>query len=126
MYYIPQPPVFLPLIGLIVGLIFGVTFQKQLEKINQKWLKNTQEKNSYTLDDKNLQLSYTGICLGVWLVLGGGFRVFGFGVIGSYGFALPIAIGTGALMWQQFGEMLVEVKEKGIGMKSLDLDEYAD
>lgn len=124
MYYFPQPPVFLPFIGLIISLIFGVTFQKQLEQINQKWVKDSQNKDSYTLVDRNLQFSYVGICFGVWLFLGGGFRVLGFGVIGSYGAALPITIGTGAFMWQQFGEILAEIKAKGI--KSLDLDSYVD
>lgn len=124
MYYIPQPPVFLPLIGLIIALVFGVTFQKQLEQINQKWLKDPKGAKSYTLDNQQLQFSYQGICLGVWLFLGGGFRVLGFGIIGAYGVALPIAIGTGALMWQQFGDMLVEIKQKG--MKSLDLDRFID
>lgn len=124
MYYFPQPPVFLPFIGLIISLIFGVTFQKQLEQINQKWVKDSQNKDSYTLVDRNLQFSYVGICFGVWLFLGGGFRVLGFGVIGAYGAALPITIGTGAFMWQQFGEILAEIKTKGI--KSLDLDSYVD
>ena len=124
MYYFPQPPVFLPFIGLIISLIFGVTFQKQLEQINQKWVKDSQNKDSYTLVDRNLQFSYVGICFGVWLFLGGGFRVLGFGVIGAYGAALPITIGTGAFMWQQFGEILAEIKTKGI--KSLDLDNYVD
>lgn len=121
-YYIPQAPIFLPLMGLLISLIFGVTFQKQLEQINQQWLKNPKKEDSYTLNDFKIQLSYIGICLGVWLFLGGGFRVLGFGVIGAYGVALPIALGTGAFMWQQFGEMLVEIKEKGV--KSLDLDQY--
>ena len=125
-YYIPQPPVFLPFIGLFISLIFGVTFQKQLEQVNQKWLKDPKNAEAYSLKDKLLQLSYAGICFGVWLFLGGGFRVLGFGIIGSYGAALPIAIGTGAFMWEQFGSLLLEVKEKGIGMKSLDLDEYID
>lgn len=124
MYYFPQPPIFLPFIGLVISLIFGVTFQKQLEQINQKWVKDSKNKDSYTLVDRNLQFSYVGICFGVWLFLGGGFRVLGFGVIGAYGAALPITIGTGALMWQQFGEILSEIKAKGI--KSLDLDNYVD
>ena len=124
MYYFPQPPIFLPFIGLIISLIFGVTFQQQLKQINQKWVKDTKDKDAYTLIDRNLQFSYVGICFGVWLFLGGGFRVLGFGVIGAYGAALPITIGTGALMWQQFGEILSQIKEKGI--KSLDLDNYVD
>jgi hypothetical protein len=123
-YYIPQPPIFLPVIGLLIGLVFGATFQKQLEQINQTWLKNRKAQNSYTLNDPKLQLSYIGICLGVWLFLGGGFRVLGFGIIGAFGVALPIALGTGAFMWQQFGEMLLEIKEKGV--RSLDLDKYID
>ena len=123
-YYIPQPPVFLPIIGLIIGLIFGVTLQKQLEPITQEWRKNPKNKDSFSLKNRNLQFSYAGICFGVWLFLGGGFRVLGFGLIGAYGCALLITIGTGAFMWQQYDEMLLEVKEKG--SKSLNLDEYVD
>lgn len=123
-YYIPQPPIFLPLVGLLIGLIFGATFQKQLEAVIQKWIKDPKGENSYSLKNRNLQFSYAGICLGVWLFLGGGFRVLGFGNIGAYGVALPIALGTGAFMWEQFGEMLLEVKEKGA--KSLSLDDYID
>ena len=109
---------------MLVGLIFGVTFKQQLEQVTQTWISNPKAQSSYTLNDKNLQLSYTGICLGAWLFLGGGFRVLGFGVVSAYGFALLVTLGTGAFMWQQFGEMLMEVKEKG--SKSLDLDEYID
>ncbi len=121
-YYIPQPPVFLPVIGLFIGLVFGVTFQKQLETINQQWRKKPEAKDSFLLSDRNLQLSYQGICLGVWLFLGGGFKVLGFGVIGAYGISLLITVGTGAFMWQQLGEMLLEIKENGL--KSLNLDEF--
>ena len=124
MYYFPQPPIFLPVIGLAIALIFGVTFQKQLEPITQQWRDNPKGENAYSIDNKILKFSYTGICLGVWLFLGGGFRVLGFGIIGAYGVALPITIGTGAFMWKQFGEMLMEIKENG--SQSINLDDYID
>ena len=40
--------------------------------------------------------------------------------ITAFGFALFLTIGAGAFLWQQFGEMLVEVQQKG--PSALDLD----
>ncbi|MDJ0533171.1 MAG: hypothetical protein QNJ70_11865 [Xenococcaceae cyanobacterium MO_207.B15] len=119
-YYIPQPPFFIPIVGLFVALIFGITFQSQMQQRIQSWLKDPKTKGAYKLEGTDLTLSYQGICLGIWVFLGGGLQIFGFGVISSFGVALLLTIGSGAFLWQQFGEMLVEVQKNGA--KALDLD----
>ncbi|MDJ0578329.1 MAG: hypothetical protein QNJ65_24645 [Xenococcaceae cyanobacterium MO_234.B1] len=118
-YYIPQPPFFIPLIGLFIALTFGLTFQMQMQQRIQTWLKNPKTQGAYKLEGKDLTLSYQGICLGVWVFLGGGLRIFGFSSLSAFGFALFLTIGAGAFLWQQFGAMLVEVQKNGA--KALDL-----
>ena len=120
-YYIPQPPFFIPLIGLFIALTFGLTFQTQMQQRIQSWLKNPKTQGAYKLEGTDLTLSYQGICLGVWVFLGGGLRIFGFSSLSAFGFALFLTIGAGAFLWQQFGEMLVEVQKNGA--KALDLDQ---
>lgn len=120
-YYIPQPPFFIPLIGLFIALTFGLTFQMQMQQRIQSWLKNPKTQGAYKLEGKDLTLSYQGICLGVWVFLGGGLRIFGFSSLSAFGFALFLTIGAGAFLWQQFGAMLVEVQKNGA--KALDLDQ---
>ena len=123
-YYIPQPPFFIPLAGLLIALIFGVTFQKQMQQRIQSWINNPKIQGAYRLEGTDLTLSYQGICLGIWIFLGGGLQVFGFGAISAFGFALLLILGSGAFLWQQFGEMLIEVQQKGAG--ALDLDRFMD
>ncbi len=119
-YYIPQPPFLIPLIGLFIALIFGLTFQMQMQTRIQSWLKNPQIQGAYKLEGTDITLSYQGICLGVWIFLGGGLRILGFSTITAFGFALFLIVGSGAFLWQQFGVMLTEVQEKGAS--ALDLD----
>ena len=120
-YYIPQPPFLIPIMGLFIALVFGLTFQTQMETRIQSWLKNPKIQGAYRLEGNDLSLSYQGICLGIWIFLGGGLKIFGFSAITAFGFALLLTIGAGAFLWQQFGEMLVEVQQKG--GRALDLDQ---
>ncbi|HHP7231885.1 MAG TPA: hypothetical protein ACFCUY_13635 [Xenococcaceae cyanobacterium] len=121
-YYIPQPPFFIPLIGLLIALTFGITFQKQMEQKVQNWRKNSKTQDAYRLKGTDITLSYQGICLGIWIFLGGGLQIFGFGAITAFGFALLLTVGAGAFLWQQFDEMLIDIQKNG--MKALDLDKY--
>lgn len=121
-YYYPQPPVFIPIIGLFIAITFGLTFQTQIEQKMRSWTKNPQIANSFQLEGSGLAVSYTGICLGIWVFLAGGFLTFGFGVIVSYGVALPITLFTAALIWAQLKEVFLQLKEGG--SKALDLDSF--
>ena len=122
MYYYPQPPIFIPIIGLLISIVFGLTFQTQIEQKVQLWSKNPQDAQSYQLDSSGLSLSYGGICLGVWVFLAGGFLTFGFGVIVAYGVALPITILTGSLIWSQLKEVFLQLRDGG--SQALDLDNF--
>ena len=121
-YYYPQPPILIPIMGLLISIAFGLTFQTQIGQKMRSWAKNPQAEESYQLEGSGLAVSYGGICLGVWIFLAGGFLTFGFGTIVAYGVTLPIALFTGSLIWSQLKEVFIQYK-KG-GFKALDLDSF--
>ncbi len=119
-YYIHQPPFLIPILGIFIGIIFGSMFQTIITQKSTQWREDPQQADAYKLKDRNLILAYQGICLGTWIFLGGGFLLFGFSGITSFGFALILTIGTGGLFWQQMGEMFFEIKQNGVQILDLD------
>ena len=120
MYYYPQPPFLIPLLGLAISLSCGSAFNNLMKQKVQNWYKNPQQKNSYRLNGSGLEASYWGIALGVWIFLAGGLLTFGFGIIPSYGVALPLTLFTASLIWSQLQEVLLQLKQGG--SKALDLE----
>lgn len=119
-YYAPQPPFLVPIVGILIGILFGVMFQTVITEKSSQWRANPQDPDAYQLKDRNLILSFQGICLGTWIFLGGGLLLFGFGVIPSFGFSLILTIGTGSLFWKQTEEMFWEIKHNGYQVLDLD------
>ena len=120
MYYFPQPPFLAALIGLFIAFTFGLVFENLIEQKLQESYRNSEAENSFKLDNPVIVASYFGTCFGSWLFLGGGFLIFSFGVIPAYGVALLLTIVTGALIWQQLGEVLLQIKAGGPESLSLD------
>jgi hypothetical protein len=123
MYYLPQPPFLIPLFGLFIALICGLTFKTLVEQRIQQWLKNPDMPDRYRLKGSDLSITYWGICLGIWIFLGGGLQIFSINWIVAYGLGLLLTIGTSGLISKQFTQLLMQV-EKG-GSKSLDLDFFS-
>ena len=119
-YYIPQPPFLVPIVGIVIGVLFGAMFQTIITEKSTQWRRAPQEADAYQLKDSNLILAFQGVCLGTWIFLGGGFLLFGFGWISSFGVALLLTIGTGGLFWKQMKEMFWEIKQNGFGILDLD------
>ena len=123
MYYLPQPPFLVAVIGVLIAVACGSAFQNLLsQKLRESYL-NVKDESSFRIDrarDIVLTITYWGICLGVWVFLGGGFLVLGFGIIPSYGVALLLTLFTGALVWDQINDVLSQLKQGG--SKALELD----
>ena len=123
MYYLPQPPFFVAVIGVLIAVACGSAFQNLLsQKLRESYL-NIEDESSFRIDrarDIVLSITYWGICLGIWVFLGGGFLVLGFGIIPSYGVSLLLTLFTGALVWDQINDVLSQLKEGG--SKALELD----
>lgn len=120
MYYLPQPPFLVALVGLFISITCGSAFQNLMEQKLRQWYKNPQQENSFKLEDPVLTATYWGICLGVWVFLGGGLLILGFGIISSYGVALLLTLFTASLVWGQLSEVLLQLKQGG--SEALDLE----
>lgn len=123
MYYLPQPPFFVAVIGVLIAVACGSAFQNLLsQKLRESYL-NIEDESSFRIDrarDIVLTITYWGICLGTWVFLGGGFLVLGFGIIPSSGVSLLLTLFTGALVWDQINDVLSQLKQGG--SKALELD----
>lgn len=122
MYYYPQPPFLICLIGLFVGLTFGLTFQTILKQKVNKWLKDGRKEDLAQIEKKELKLAYLGIGLGVWIFLTGGLLLFSTGLIVAVGLALPLTVLSTSLIWNQLIDVLQKI-QKG-GSKALELDSW--
>lgn len=123
MYYLPQPPFLIAAIGVFIAITFGTAFQNLLgQKLRQSYLDQANE-GSFRIDrtkDLAIATSFWGVCFGVWVFLGGGLLVLGFGIIPSYGVSLLLTLATAALVWDQINDVLTQLKEGG--SKALELD----
>ena len=123
MSYIPQPPFLVALLGIFISITCGLAFKNLIENKLAESYKNPRGTSSFKLDsvkDVALTITYWGICLGIWVFLGGGLLILGFGIIPSYGVGLFITLFTASLFWKQIDEVLLQLKEGG--SKALELD----
>ncbi len=123
MYYLSQPPFLVAVIGVFIAITSGAAFQNLLEQKLRDSYQNAKQESSFKIDraaDPAIATAYGGICLGIWIFLGGGLLVLGFGIIPSYGVSLLLTLLTSALVWDQINDVLVQLKEGG--SKALELD----
>jgi hypothetical protein len=121
-YYIPQPPYFLVAIGLFIGITCGLCFQANLKQKVYAWSKNPAKYRLDRIQDAGLTIPFWGICLGICIFLAAGFEIFNIEPLIAYFIALPLTIFTGALIWSQLSDVLIQL-ERG-GSKALDLDVF--
>lgn len=121
MYYFPDPPYFLLIAGLFIGITSGLAFEGTLKQKVYEWSKNRSSRTLAEMQGSQLQLPFLGISGGVCVFLAAGLEIFGFPGWMSYGLSLPLTIFMSYLVWSQLGNVLVQL-ERG-GSKALDLDD---
>ena len=121
MYYLPQPPFLVAITGVFIAITCGAAFQNLLSQKLRESYQDPQREGSFKIErqDSAISVTYWGICLGVWIFLGGGLLILGFGIIPSYGVSLLLTIFTAALVWEQINDVLSQLKEGG--SKALEL-----
>ncbi|ACK67095.1 conserved hypothetical protein [Rippkaea orientalis PCC 8801] len=119
MYYLPQPPYFLLLVGLLTGITCGAAFEATLKTQVKEWLKKPADQ---ILKDSGLEIPFLGICLGICVFLSSGLEIFLLDPWLSYSIALPLTIFIGALVWIQLEKVLQQLKFGG--SKAIDLDAF--
>ncbi|HEY9768025.1 MAG TPA: hypothetical protein V6C71_05885 [Coleofasciculaceae cyanobacterium] len=123
MYYLPQPPFLVAILGVFIAITCGSAFQNLLEQKLRESYQNVRQPGSFRIDrtkDLVIAATFWGIGLGIWVFLGGGLLVLGFGIIPSYGVSLVLTLFTSSLVWDQINDVLLQLKEGG--SKALELD----
>lgn len=121
-YYYSTSPYFLLVAGLLAGLASGVAFDASLRQLVNEWAKNRSTRTLAILKGPQLLIPFLGICGGICFFLGSGLEIFGFQTKLAYAIAIPLTIGTAALVWWQLGRLLVQLEQGG--SKALDLDSF--
>lgn len=122
MYNFPEPPYFLLVFGLFVGITSGSAFEATLKQKVQEWSKNRSSRTLAQMKGFHLLLPFLGIAAGICVFLAAGLAIFGFPTSLSYSVSLPLTLFIGLLVWSQLGKLLAQL-ERG-GSRALDLDAW--
>ena len=122
MYYLPEPPYFLIVIGLFISMTSGAAFEATLKQRVQEWSKNRSTRHLAQMQGVQLILPFLGMAVGICLFLDAGLEVFAFPAWLSYGISISLTLFIGSLVWSQLRKLLVQL-ERG-GSKALDLDAF--
>ncbi|MBW4679619.1 MAG: hypothetical protein KME19_05835 [Microcoleus vaginatus WJT46-NPBG5] len=120
MYYYSEPPYFLLVAGLLVGMACGSAFDTTLKQLVREWAKNRSTRTLMNLQGTQLFVPFLGIGAGVCVFLAAGLEIFGFPFPLSYVISLPLTVLSSWLIWYQLGKLLVQL-DRG-GSQALDLD----
>jgi ABC-type transporter Mla maintaining outer membrane lipid asymmetry permease subunit MlaE len=120
-YYFPiDPPYFLLVAGLFIGITCGAAFDGKLKQNANYWKDNRATTSLADLNASSLKLPFFGICIGIEVFLSAGLQVFGFPAWLAYGISMTLTLGIGALLWYQL-KILSKQLDVG-GSAALDLD----
>jgi len=93
-YYLPEPPYFVLIIGLFVSITSGLSFAKTLEQKTALWKEDPALPLLEEMLTWSIQLPYLGMAIGICLFLAAGMEVFGFPSAFAYLVAVPLTVGT--------------------------------
>ncbi len=122
MDYYNNPPFFVLFAGLLISITSGAAFEATLKGSVQDWSRNRSTRTLANMRGMALALPFLGICLGVLLFLASGICIFGFPSLIAYGLSFLLTVMTGALVWTQLGQILIQLEQGG--SKALDLDSF--
>lgn len=123
MYYIPEPPLGLLLVGFFIGVTCGLAFSATLKKQVNHWGKLGRKGVKVDLSEMSvLLLPFWGICIGICIFLAGGLEIFIYSRSISYLFSGALTLFTAGLIWTQLKKLIVQLLEGG--SQALDLDAF--
>ena len=107
-YWQSQPPYALSGVGLLMALLCGLTFARQIQQRLDAWQQDRLP--LLPLERPATVIPYGGIVVGTVLFIGAGLQVFGFGAGSSFCLALLLALFTGAGLWRQLEDLMGQVE----------------
>jgi hypothetical protein len=117
-----NPPFFVLLAGFLIAITSGAAFEATLKGSVQDWSRQRSTRALANMRGMALGLPFLGICIGVLLFLASGISIFGFPSLIAYGMSFLLTVMTGALVWTQLGQILIQLEQGG--SKALDLDSF--
>jgi uncharacterized membrane protein YhdT len=123
-YFAQDPPYFILIAGLLVGIACGAAFDGTLRQTVKNWSVNRKNIQLATGDDTSLRLTFLGICLGIIFFLSAGLEIFGFPTWLAYSIALPLTVFIAVLLWYQL-QVVFKQLDRG-GSPALDLDSWEE
>jgi len=118
----PDPPYVLMIAGFLAAIASGSAFSASLQQATQAWAKNPAAGSLEDIRNFSLQLTYFGICMGVWVGLASGIQIFGFSGQIAYAIGGITTALMALLVWRQLGVILAQIQQGG--SKALDLDAF--
>lgn len=115
-----EPPYLLAVVGLLIGILCGLTFGRQVQNKLDNWKQDRLP--MLPLGTLELIISYSGIIIGVTLFIGCSLQFFGFASGSSILVAMIMSLITGGGLWYQL-ERLMQQVEKG-EFKAVDFDNF--
>jgi hypothetical protein len=125
LYYFPQdPPYFLLLAGLFIGISCGAAFSDTLKYNVSRWSKDRTNRSLAEMDDITLRLPFVGIAIGIVIFLTAGLAIFGFPNWLACSISFPMTLFIAALLWFQL-KVVFRQLDRG-GSPALDLDAWEE
>ena len=116
----PQPPYLMAGLGLVIGVLCGLTFGRQIQAKLDGWKQDRLA--LLPLATAEIMLSYAGTLLGITLFIGCSLQIFGFAPGAALLVALVLSLLTGGALFAQL-EGLMQQVESG-NFKAVDFDNF--
>ncbi|MGB3237647.1 MAG: hypothetical protein WBB29_05075 [Geitlerinemataceae cyanobacterium] len=119
MYYY-DPPYFLVVAGLFIGLTCGSAFYTTLVRSTQEWSKQRSSRLLASLQGAQLLLPFLGVSVGSCVFLASSLQIFSLPASFAYLLSLIMTLLVNGLIWAQLQKLLAQLEEGG--SKAIDLD----
>ena len=120
MAVLPQPPYLMAGVGLLMGVLCGLTFGRQVQNKLDGWKQDRLP--LLPLATAEINLSLAGTLLGITLFIGCCLQIFGFAAGAALLVALLLSLLTGGALFAQL-ERLMQQVESG-NFKAVDFDNF--
>ena len=117
---LPQPPYLMAGLGLLMGVLCGLTFGRQVQDKLDGWKQDRLP--LLPLATAEIILSFTGILIGITLFIGCCLQIFGFAAGAALLVALLLSLLTGGALFAQLERLMLQV-ESG-NFKAVDFDNF--
>ena len=120
MVELPQPPYLMAGVGLLVAVLCGLTFGRQVQDKLDQWKQDRLP--LLPLATVEITLSYSGILIGTTLFIGCCLQIFGFASGAALLVALVLSLLTGGALFAQLEQLMRQVEQGNF--KAVDFDNF--